>query len=63
MVWFGILMGVNLQVGFLSPPVGFSLFYMQSVVPKEIVSTADIHRSAIPFVIINIVLLFVIAFF
>ena len=48
LVWFSIVMAVNLQTAFISPPVGFSLFYMQSVVPKEI-STIQIHKSAIPF--------------
>ena len=62
MVWFGVVMAVNLQTAFISPPVGFSLFYLQSVAPKE-VSTLDIHKSAIPFIILQfIVLLIVIAF-
>jgi tripartite ATP-independent transporter DctM subunit len=56
MVWFGIVMAVNLQIAFISPPVGFSLFYMQSVAPKSI-TTAEIHRSAIPYVIIQLVIL------
>jgi tripartite ATP-independent transporter DctM subunit len=62
MVWFAIVMAINLQIAFISPPVGFSLFYMQSVAPKD-VSTALIHRSAIPYVVIQlIVLAIVIAF-
>jgi len=62
MVWFAIVMAVNLQIAFISPPVGFSLFYMQSVAPKD-VSTAEIHRSAIPYVVIQLVVLgLVIAF-
>jgi TRAP-type mannitol/chloroaromatic compound transport system permease large subunit len=62
MVWFGVVMAVNLQTAFISPPVGFSLFYLQSVAPKE-VSTLDIHKSAIPFIVLQfIVLLIVIAF-
>ena len=56
MVWFAIVVAINLQTAFISPPVGFSLFYMQSVAPKEI-STVDIHRSAIPFMIIQLVIL------
>jgi TRAP-type mannitol/chloroaromatic compound transport system permease large subunit len=48
-VWFLVMMAVNLNVAFISPPVGFSLFYLQSVKPEE-VSTADIHRGALPFV-------------
>lgn len=60
--WFAIVMAVNLQTAFISPPVGFSLFYLQSTAPKE-VSTLDIHRGALPFVGIQaIVLLLVILF-
>jgi tripartite ATP-independent transporter DctM subunit len=47
MVWFGVIMAINLQTAFISPPVGFSLFYLQSVAPKS-VRTIDIHKSAIP---------------
>jgi tripartite ATP-independent transporter DctM subunit len=62
MVWFGVVMAINLQTAFISPPVGFSLFYLQSVAPKE-VKTIDIHKSAIPFMILQaIVLILVIAF-
>lgn len=62
MVWFGVLMAVNLQTAFVSPPVGFSLFYLQSAAPRE-VSTADIHRGAIPFVAIQLVILLIVALF
>jgi len=48
LVWFAVLMAVNLNLAFISPPVGFSLFYLQSVAPPE-VSTAEIHRGALPF--------------
>jgi TRAP-type mannitol/chloroaromatic compound transport system permease large subunit len=62
MVWFGIVMALNLQTAFISPPVGFSLFYLQSVAPRE-VSTAEIHRSALPFMALQVaVLVLVIAF-
>jgi tripartite ATP-independent transporter DctM subunit len=56
MVWLAVVFAINLQTAFISPPVGFSLFYMQSVAPKE-VSTAEIHRSAIPFMIIQLLVL------
>lgn len=62
MVWFAIVMAINLQTAFISPPVGFSLFYLQSAAPKE-VSTADIHKSAIPFVALQIVVLFIVMFY
>ena len=47
LVWFSVMMAINLNMAFISPPVGFSLFYLQSVAPPE-VSTADIHRGALP---------------
>jgi tripartite ATP-independent transporter DctM subunit len=62
MVWFGIVMAVNLQTAFISPPVGFSLFYLQTVAPKE-VSTADIHLGAIPFVFIQVAVLLLVIIF
>ncbi|MDZ4719738.1 MAG: TRAP transporter large permease subunit [Roseiflexaceae bacterium] len=62
MVWFGIVMAVNLQTAFISPPVGFSLFYLQSAAPKE-VSTADIHLGAIPFVVIQVIVLLLVIIF
>lgn len=62
MVWFGVVMAINLQTAFISPPVGFSLFYLQSVAPKEL-KTIDIHRSALPFMALQFaVLLIVMAF-
>jgi tripartite ATP-independent transporter DctM subunit len=60
MVWFGVVMALNLQTAFISPPVGFSLFYLQSVAPPE-VETGEIHKGALPFVVIQVaVLIFVI---
>ncbi len=60
--WFAIVMAVNLQTAFISPPVGFSLFYLQSTAPKE-VSTLDIHRGALPFVVIQVVVLLLVILF
>ncbi len=57
-VWFAVLMAVNLNIAFISPPVGFSLFYLQSVAPPE-VKTADIHKGAIPFMGLQIVALII----
>lgn len=62
MVWFGVVMALNLQTAFISPPVGFSLFYLQSVAPKTI-STREIHRSALPFMAIQLVVLVVVMVF
>jgi len=51
-IWFAMLMAVNLNMAFISPPVGFSLFYLQSVAPPE-VKTADIHKGAVPFMVLQ----------
>ena len=55
LVWFGVLLGVNMQSSFLTPPFGFSLFYLKGVAPKE-VTTMDIYRGAIPFIIIQFIM-------
>jgi tripartite ATP-independent transporter DctM subunit len=53
-VWLGVMVGVNLQTSFLTPPFGFALFYLRGVAPAN-VSTAQIYRGAIPFVILQII--------
>lgn len=55
-VWIAVLMGLNLQTSFLTPPFGFALFYLRAVAPKE-VATRDIYRGVIPFVLIQIAVL------
>jgi len=55
LIWFGVLLGVNMQTSFMHPPFGFALFYLRSVAPKE-VRTADIYWGAIPFVCIQVVM-------
>ncbi len=52
MIWFTVMMAINLNMAFISPPVGFSLFYLQSVAPPE-VRTVDIHRGALPFMVLQ----------
>lgn len=52
-VWLAIMMAINLQTSFLTPPFGFSLFYLRGVAPKT-VKTGDIYRGALPFVAIQI---------
>ncbi|MBI1965495.1 MAG: TRAP transporter large permease subunit [Betaproteobacteria bacterium] len=62
MVWFAVMVGINLQASFLTPPFGFALFYLRSVAPKE-VKTLDIYRGIVPFVCVQLVALaLVIAF-
>ncbi|NVK35735.1 MAG: TRAP transporter large permease subunit [Rhodobacteraceae bacterium] len=53
-VWLGILVGVNLQTSFLTPPFGFALFYLRGVAPASL-STASIYKGALPFVLLQIV--------
>ncbi|RTH00360.1 C4-dicarboxylate ABC transporter [Thermus scotoductus] len=55
-LWFGLLVGVNLQTSFLTPPFGFSLFYLRNVAPKE-VKTADIYLGGIPFIGLQLLVL------
>lgn len=52
-VWLGVLMAVNLQTSFLTPPFGFALFYLRGVAPPSI-TTMDIYRGAMPFIAIQI---------
>ncbi|MGJ3244865.1 MAG: TRAP transporter large permease [Elainellaceae cyanobacterium] len=54
LVWFGVMLGVNLQTSFLTPPFGFSLFYLRGVAPPEL-KTTSIYKGVIPFIIIQIV--------
>lgn len=62
LVWFGVLLGVNMQTSFMHPPFGFALFYLRSVAPKT-VKTSDIYWGAVPFVLIQILMIaLVIAF-
>ncbi|WP_367714404.1 TRAP transporter large permease subunit (plasmid) [Nitratireductor sp. GISD-1A_MAKvit] len=55
-VWFAVLLAMNLQTSFLTPPFGFALFYYRSVAPRSI-TTMEIYRSVIPFVAIQLVAL------
>ncbi len=75
LVWFGILIGINLQTSFMSPPFGFSLFFLKSVAPAkpyidkvtgaaiQAISTATIYRGVIPFIAIHLLLLVLVARF
>jgi len=56
LTWLGIVLAVNLQTSFLTPPFGFSLFYLRGVTPENI-STTSIYRGVIPFIAIQVVVL------
>ncbi len=55
-VWLGIMIAINLQTSFLTPPFGFALFYLRGVAPAE-VTTAQIYRGVIPFILIQLLML------
>ena len=55
-VWLGIMLAINLQTSFLTPPFGFALFYLRGVTPKE-VATTDIYRGVIPFIALQLLVL------
>jgi tripartite ATP-independent transporter DctM subunit len=62
LVWYGVVLGANLQTSFLTPPFGFALFYLRGVAPPE-VTTTDIYRGAVPFILLQLlVLVLIIAF-
>ncbi|MCH8846208.1 MAG: TRAP transporter large permease subunit [Proteobacteria bacterium] len=62
LLWLAVLIGLNLQTSFLTPPFGFSLFYLKAVAPPEI-RIQDIYRGIIPFVTIQILTLILLMFF
>ena len=59
-IWLGVMMAINLQTSFLTPPFGFALFYLRGVAPPE-VSTGDIYRGALPFVALQLLALGILA--
>ncbi|WP_343563137.1 TRAP transporter large permease [Kiloniella sp. b19] len=61
-VWLGVMMAMNLQTSFLTPPFGFALFYLRGVAPKE-VTTMQIYKGVLPFVLIQLLALLLLAFF
>jgi TRAP-type mannitol/chloroaromatic compound transport system permease large subunit len=74
-VWFGVLMAMNMQTSFLTPPFGFALFYLRSVAPRlpykdkitgktlEGIETTTLYRAVIPFILIQVFMVFVVYFF
>ena len=62
LVWYGVVIGANLQTSFLTPPFGFALFYLRGVAPPEL-KTEDIYRGAIPFILLQLLVLALIIIF
>ena len=54
LIWFGVMLGMNLQTSFLTPPFGFALFYLRSVTPATVPTTA-IYRGALPFIALQLI--------
>src|SRR5450830_904873 len=75
LIWFGVLLGVNMQTSFMHPPFGFALFYLRSVAPKDSyidrvtkkrmdpVTTGQIYWGAVPFVIIQVIMVLLVILF
>ena len=61
-VWLGVMMAINLQTSFLTPPFGFALFYLRGVAPDSI-KTIDIYKGVIPFIFIQIFMLLLLSMF
>jgi TRAP-type mannitol/chloroaromatic compound transport system permease large subunit len=75
LIWFGVILGVNMQTSFMHPPFGFALFYLRSVAPREAyndrvtgkrmegVTTGQIYWGAVPFVVIQVIMVMLVIFF
>ncbi|MFW5930632.1 MAG: TRAP transporter large permease [Desulfosalsimonas sp.] len=61
-LWFGILFIINMEIGYMTPPFGFNLFYMKGIVPPEI-TMVDIYRSVIPFTLVELLGLIIVMVF
>jgi TRAP-type mannitol/chloroaromatic compound transport system permease large subunit len=61
LIWFGVLLGANMQTSFMHPPFGFALFYLRGVAPKE-VKSSDIYWGALPWVGLQLILVMIIIF-
>ncbi|MCM8882027.1 MAG: TRAP transporter large permease subunit [Candidatus Thiodiazotropha sp.] len=60
-VWLGVMIAINLQTSFLTPPFGFALFYLRGVAPRE-VTTGEIYRGVAPFIVIQLLMLGLLAY-
>ncbi|MCX7204289.1 MAG: TRAP transporter large permease subunit, partial [Burkholderiales bacterium] len=61
LIWFGVLLCVNMQTSFMHPPFGFALFYLRGIAPKE-VKSSDIYLGAIPWVVLQLLLVAILIF-
>jgi len=56
LIWFGVLLGANMQTSFMHPPFGFALFYLRGIVSRSEVPSSDIYWGAIPWVFLQLLL-------
>ena len=75
LIWFGIILGINLQTSFLTPPFGFALFYLRSIAPKKEwfdkisgrtlpgIKTLEIYKGALPYIVIQFVIIVIVIMF
>jgi TRAP-type mannitol/chloroaromatic compound transport system permease large subunit len=61
LIWFGVLLGANMQTSFMHPPFGFALFYLRGIAPKE-VKSSDIYWGAVPWVVMQLMLVAILIF-
>jgi tripartite ATP-independent transporter DctM subunit len=61
LIWFGVLLGANMQTSFMHPPFGFALFYLRGIAPKE-VKSSDIYWGAVPWVVLQLMLVAILIF-
>jgi hypothetical protein len=61
LIWFGVLICINMQTSFMHPPFGFALFYLRSIAPRT-VKTSDIYMGAIPWLVMQLILVAVVIF-
>jgi tripartite ATP-independent transporter DctM subunit len=59
-IWLGVMIGVNLQTSFLTPPFGFSLFYLRGVAPHSI-TTTHIYKGVVPFILLQLLMLLILS--
>jgi TRAP-type mannitol/chloroaromatic compound transport system permease large subunit len=60
-IWLGVMIAINLQTSFLTPPFGFALFYLRGVAPDSI-KTTDIYRGVIPFIVMQLLMMLLLIF-
>ncbi|MBT7581819.1 MAG: TRAP transporter large permease subunit, partial [Kordiimonadaceae bacterium] len=58
-IWLGVMVAMNLQTSFLTPPFGYALFYLRGVAPEDRVKTTDIYKGVLPYIVIQLIALII----